>query len=149
MKRVSNSSFSFMMGDFNVIAEKASLSIEDARKVVKDNGVPNGYVQGEVAASGDIELDAKAMAILAEAASSAGSWQEIEPVDLMFYSKGTSEEEKVEAFGCLLNIKDVVEFDPTSDKKAVTKIGFEVTSPDFVRINGVPYLSADRTEGLV
>lgn len=149
MRRISNSSFSFTLGDFNVIAEKASLSIEDARKTVKDNGVPNGYVQGEVSASGDIELDARAMAILAEAASSAGSWQEIEPVDLMFYSKGTSEEEKVEAFGCLLNLKDVVEFDPTSDKKAVTKIGFEVTSPDFVRINGVPYLASDRTEGLV
>ena len=149
MKRVSNSSFSFTMGDFKLRAEKASLSIEDARKAVKDGGVPNGYVDGEVAASGDIELDAAAMGILAEEAKNKGSWQEIEPLDLLFYSKGTQEEEKVEAFGCLLNLSDIVEYDPSSDKKAVTKISFEVTSPDFVRINGVPYLAKDRTEGIV
>jgi len=149
MKRVSNSSFSFSMGDFKLRAEKASLSIDDARKAVKDGGVPNGYVDGEVGGSGDIELDAASMAILSEEAKNKGSWQEIEPVDLLFYAKGTKEEEKVEAFGCLLNLSDIVEYDPTSDKKAITKISFEVTSPDFVRINGVPYLAKDRTEGLV
>jgi hypothetical protein len=149
MKRVSSSSFSFTLGDFRLIAEKASLAIEDARKPVKDAGVPNGYVPGEVGASGDIEVDAASMSILAEEAKRKGSWQEIEPVDLLFYAKGTKEEEKVEAFGCLLNFTDIVEYDPTSDKKAVTKISYEVTSPDFVRINGVPYLAKDRTEGLV
>lgn len=149
MKRISNSGFSFSMGDFKLRAEKASLSIEDGRKVVKDGGVPNGYVDAEVGASGDIELDAAAMAILSEEAKTKGSWQEIEPVDLLFYAKGTQEEEKVEAFGCLLNLSDIVEYDPTSDKKATTKISYEVTSPDFVRINGVPYLAKDRTEGIV
>jgi hypothetical protein len=149
MKRVSNSSFSFTLGDFRLHAEKASISIKDGRKAVKDGGVPNGYVDGEVGASGEIELDASALSILAEAAKSKGSWQEIETADLMFYAKGTKEEEKIEAFGCLLNLTDVAEYDPTSDKKALTKITFEVTSPDFVRINGVPYLAKDRTEGLV
>lgn len=148
MLRVSNSSFNFTVGDLKLLAEKATLSIEDSRKGVKDIGVPNGYVDGEVSASGEIELDATALGILAEAAKSAGSWQEIEPVDLLFYSKGTKEEEKVEAFGCLLNLTDIVEFDPTSDKKAITKIAYEVTSPDFVRINGVPYLASYRTENL-
>lgn len=149
MKRVSSSSFSFNIGDFKLRAEKASLSVEDGRKTVKDQGVPNGYVDGEVGASGEIELDAAAMSILSEEAKSKGSWQEIEPVDLLFYAKGTKEEEKVEAFGCLLNLSDIVEYDPTSDKKATTKISYEVTDPDFVRINGVPYLAKDRTEGLV
>jgi len=150
MRRVSNSSFSFKIGDFKLIAEKATLSIEDNRKTVKDGGVPNGWVDGEVAASGDIELDATAIGVLTEQAKSKGSWQEIEEVDLLFYSKGTGdEEEKVEAFGCLLNLTDIVEYDPTSDKKAVTKITYEVTSPDFVRLNGVPYLAKYRTEDLV
>lgn len=149
MKRISNASFSFMLGGFKLIADKATISIEDGRKAVKDAGVPNGYVPGEVSASGDIELDAAAMGILSEAASSAGSWQDIETVDLMWYAKGTQEEEKVEAFGCLLNLADLPDYDPSSDKKALTKISYEVTSPDFVRINGVPYLSADRTENLV
>ncbi|MCF8093697.1 MAG: DUF2597 family protein [Desulfotignum sp.] len=149
MKRVSSSSFTFTLGDYKLRAEKASLSIEDTRKGVKDQGIPNGYIDGEVSATGEIELDAAAMGILAEQAKSAGSWQDIEPADLMFYAKGTSEEEKIEAFGCLLNISDVAEYDPTSDSKAITKISFEVTSPDFVRINGTPYLSQERTESLV
>jgi len=54
----------------------------------------------------------------------------------------------VEAFGCLLNLKDIMDYDPTSDKKATVKIGFEVTSPNFVKINGVPYLDPARVEGL-
>ncbi len=145
MKRVSNSSFTFSLGDFKLIAEKASISIEDGRKAVKDGGIPNGYVDGEVGASGEIEIDAAALSIISEEAKQKGSWQEIEPVDLLFYAKGTKEEEKVEAFGCLLNLTDIAEYDPTSDKKATTKISFEVTSPDFVRINGVPYLAIDRT----
>lgn len=149
MKRISNSSFTFTLGDFKVIAEKASLSIEDNRKAVKDAGVPNGWVPGEVSASGDIELDAAAMQILSEEAKAQGSWQGIPTVDLMFYAKGTLEEEKVEAFGCLLNLSDIAEYDPTSDKKAVTKISYEVTHPDFVSINGVPYLDPERTEDLV
>ncbi len=149
MKRVSNSSFAFSIGDFRLIAEKASITIEDGRKAVKDGGVPNGYVDGEVGASGEIEIDAAALSIISEEAKTKGSWQEIEPVDLLFYAKGTKEEEKVEAFGCLLNLTDVAEYDPTSDKKATTKITYEVTSPDFVRINGVPYLAKDRTEALV
>ena len=103
MRRVSGSSFAFTVGDFKLRAEKASLSIEDSRKAAKDGGVPNGYVDGEVSASGDIELDAAAMGILAKEAQTKGSWQQIEPVDLLFYAKGTQEEEKVEVFGCLLN----------------------------------------------
>lgn len=149
MLRVSNSSFSFKLGDYRLIAEKASLAIEDGRKAVKDAGVPNGYIPGEVSASGEIELDAAAMGVLTEAAKTAGSWQEIPIVDLLFFAKGTKEESKTEAFGCLLNISDLPEYDPTSDKKAITKIPYEVTSPDFVRIGGVPYLSKDRTEDLV
>lgn len=148
MRRVSESGFSFTLGDFKIRAEKATLSIEDGRKTVKDGGVPNGYVDAEVAASGEIELDANNLSILAEEAKSKGSWQSIEPVDLVFYAKGTMDEEKVEAFGCLLNLSDIVNFDPSSDKKAIVKISYEVTSPDFVRINGVPYLDGARTSSI-
>lgn len=149
MKRISNSSFTFILGDFCLRAEKASLSIEDGRKAVKDGGVPNGYVDGEVGASGEIELDSAAMLILSEEAASKGSWQQIEPVNLKFFAKGTFEEELVEAFGCLLNLKDVMDYDPTSDKKATVKIGYEVTSHHFVKINGVPYLDPIRVIGMV
>ncbi|MEA5670747.1 phage protein, partial [Pseudomonas sp. MH2] len=32
--------------------------------------------------------------------------------------------------------------------KSKHKLPFDVTSPDFIRINGVPYLAARETEGL-
>ncbi len=150
MKRVSASAFNVTVGDFSKMrVEKATLSIEDGRKVAKDGGIPNGYVDGEVGGSGELELDAAAMAILTEEAGSQGSWQQIPPVDLVFYAKGTREEQKVEAFGCLLNLQDIIDYDPTSDKKAVTKVSYEVTDPDFVRINEIPYLDTARTENLV
>jgi len=150
LKRISSSAFNMSIGDFaKMRVEKATLKIDDGRKVVKDGGVPNGFVDGEVSADGELELDATAMGILAAEATSKGSWQDIEPVDIVFYAKGTNEEEKVEAFGCLLNLTDIVEYDPGSDKKSITKVSFEVTSPDFVRINEVPYLSPERTENIV
>ena len=148
MKRVSESSFSTSLGDLRLKIEKATLNIEDGRKAVKDQGVPNGYVDGEVGASGDIEVDVKNLEILTEAARTAGSWQQIDLLDLLFYAKGTEEEEKVEAFGCLLNLEDIINADSSSDKKAITKIKYEVCSSDFVRIGGVPYLDPARVEGL-
>ncbi|MGL1932183.1 MAG: DUF2597 family protein [Desulfotalea sp.] len=147
--RISNASFSFMMGDFKLIAEKATLSIEDGTTAVTDGGVPNGYVTGAVSASGEIELDAAAMGVVGEAAKAAGAWQLIEPIDLMWFAKGTQEEEKIECFGCKLKITDLPDYDPSGDKKAVVKIPYEVTSPDFVRINGIPYLDPARTKDLV
>lgn len=149
MKRISEGGFSVSLGDYQARVEKASLKIEEGRAVVKDRGIPNGWVDGEVGAGGDMEFDAANMTILTEVAKSAGSWQQIPPVDMLFYAKGTTEEEKVEAFGCLLNLEDIVNYDPTSNKKALTKVSYEVTDPDFVKINGVPYLDPARTEGIV
>ncbi len=31
----------------------------------------------------------------------------------------------------------------------MTKLPFDVTSPDFIRINGVPYLAASETKDLI
>jgi hypothetical protein len=149
MKRISNSSFSFTLGDFRVRADKATLAIADSRDLFPDGGIPNGWVPGEVRASGDIELDATGMAILAEEAAAKGSWQGIDTVDLGWYAKGTEDEEKIEAFGCLLNLKDILDYDASSNTKATVKIGYIVTSPHFVKINGVPYLDPERTRGLI
>jgi len=41
-----------------------------------------------------------------------------------------------------------LDIDPKGGQKAVHKVPFDVTSPDFIRINGVPYLDASEIEGL-
>ena len=47
-----------------------------------------------------------------------------------------------------LTISDLLDVDPKGGSKGVHKIKGFVTSPDFVHINGMPYLSADDTRHL-
>ncbi|MNP76220.1 hypothetical protein D3C76_1734230 [compost metagenome] len=66
----------------------------------------------------------------------------------MFFAKAGEEELKVEAFGCKLKVSSLLNIDPKGGEKSKHKVPFDVTSPDFVRINGVPYLAAAEIEGL-
>ncbi len=149
-QRISGKNFDIRLGDLAMNINKATLSIEDGSEVALDNGVPNGWVAGDTKASGELELDAQAVSLVMEAAKAAGSFRELETFDMLFYAKTGSEEEmKVEAFGCKLLIDSLLDVDKKGGEKHLTKIKYMVTSPDFVRINGVPYLSAEETEGLV
>ncbi|MDK2956523.1 MAG: hypothetical protein PWQ57_2019 [Desulfovibrionales bacterium] len=148
-RRISGKDFDVTVGDLQIHVSKCTLSITDNSKVAKDKGVPNGWVAGDVEASGELELDALGVSLLTAAAKSAGSFRELETMDLLFYAKTSDEEElKVEAFGCKLKVESLLDIDTAGGSKHVSKIPFEVTSPDFVHINGVPYLSADEIRGL-
>ena len=150
MQRISGKNFDISIGDLAITVNKTTLTIEDKTEVAKDGGVPNGFVDGEVSASGDLELDALAMSILGEAAKSAGSWRALEPFDMLFYAKtGQNEEMKVEAFGCKFVLDSLLDVDKAGGQKHISKVKYLVTSPDFIRINGVPYLRPEETEGLV
>lgn len=150
MKHIGGKDINVTIGDLSLIISKATLSIEDSSAVAKSRGVPDGYVDGEVGASGDIELDVQNLAILMEVAKSAGSFRGLPDFDLLFYGKtGKGEEIKVEAFGCRLKIDGLLDVDSAGGEKHITKLTFEVTSPDFVHIGGVPYLASEEIEGLV
>lgn len=149
-QRISGKNFDIHLGDLALNINKATLSIEDGTETALDGGVPNGWVDGDTKASGELELDAQAVSLVMEAAKSAGSFRQLGTFDMLFYAKTGSEEEmKVEAFGCKLLIDSLLDVDKKGGEKHLTKIKYIVTSPDFVRINGVPYLSAQETEGLV
>ena len=150
MQRISGKNFDISIGDLSISVGKATLTIEDKTEVAKDGGVPNGWVDGEAGASGDMELDAMAMSILGEAAKSAGSWRALDTFDMLFYAKtGQNEEMKVEAFGCKFVLDSLLDVDKAGGQKHISKVKYLVTSPDFIRINGVPYLRPEETEGLV
>ena len=150
MQRISGKNFDISVGDLSISVSKVTLTIEDKTDVAKDGGVPNGFVDGEVSGSGDMELDAMAMSILGEAAKAAGSWRALEPFDMLFYAKtGQNEEMKVEAFGCKFVLDSLLDVDKAGGQKHISKVKYLVTSPDFIRINGVPYLRPEETEGLV
>lgn len=147
-KRISGQSIDFNIDGDLVHVEKVSLSITDNTGVAQTNGVPDGYVNGDVSAEGELELSTKYLNIITAKARSAGSWRAIPLVDLMWYAKAGAEELKVESFGCKLNVTDILDVDPKGGAVMTHKIKFIVTSPDFVRINGIPYLESELTDKL-
>jgi hypothetical protein len=42
----------------------------------------------------------------------------------------------------------LLSIDPKGGEKTKHKVPFDVTSPDFIHINGVPYLDATEIEGI-
>ena len=147
-KRISGQSIDFNIDGYLVHFEKVSLSITDNTGVAQTNGVPDGYVNGDVSAEGELELSTKYLNVITAKARSAGSWRAIPLVDLMWYAKAGTEELKVESFGCKLNVTDILDVDPKGGAVMTHKIKFIVTSPDFVRINGIPYLESELTDKL-
>ena len=148
-RRISGQSFDTTLMGTMVHIEKASLSITDNSAVAQTRGIPDGYVDGDVAAELEFELDAKNFTLLSDAAKRAGSWRGMAPDDVLFYADTGDETMKVEAFGVKLQIADLLDIDPKGGSKGVHKLKGIVTSPDFVHINGVPYLSQEDTRHLL
>ncbi|NRN30384.1 phage protein [Photorhabdus heterorhabditis] len=148
-KRISGQSVDFNMDGDLVHAEKVNLSITDNTAAAQTQGVPDGYISGDVAAEGEIELSTKYLEMVTAKARTVGSWRGIQPVDLMWYAKAGNEEIKVEAYGCKLIVSDILDVDPKGGSIITHKVKFVVTSPDFVRINGIPYLEAELTRSLI
>ncbi|MCJ2164654.1 MULTISPECIES: phage protein [unclassified Pseudodesulfovibrio] len=147
--RISGKSFDTTIGDLLVHVEKISLEITDNSGVAKTKGVPDGYVIGDVEASGEIELDITNFNLISEQAKAAGSWRALPTCDIHTYAKTDKEELKVEAFGCKLKLSSLLDEDSKGGEKSVKKVTFEVTSPDFIHINGVPYLDAEEIKNLI
>jgi hypothetical protein len=148
MSRIGGKNFDINLGDLQIHIESCTLDITDNTAVAQTRGVPNGHVDGDVAASGEFEFDTSNFNLLIEAAGKAGSFRQLEPFDVVFFAKAGEEELRIEAFGCKLKVSSLLSVDPKGGEKSKHKVPFEVTSPDFIRVNGVPYLAAAETEGL-
>jgi hypothetical protein len=148
MSRIGGKNFDINLGDLQVHIESCTLDITDNSATAQTRGVPNGTVDGDVAASGEFEFDTSNFNLLMEAARSAGSFRQLEPFDVVFFAKAGEEELRIEAFGCKLKVSSLLSVDPKGGEKSKHKVPFEVTSPDFIRVNGVPYLAAAEIEGL-
>ncbi|KAA8697161.1 MULTISPECIES: phage protein [Pseudomonas] len=148
MSRIGGKNFDVNLGDLLVHVESCTLDITDNSKVAQTRGVPDGYVDGDVSAAGEFELDSTNFGLLIDAARAAGSFRELEAFDSVFFAKAGDDELRIEAFGCKLKVSSLLSIDPKGGEKTKHKVPFEVTSPDFIRINGVPYLSSTEIEGL-
>ncbi len=139
-QRINSLSFSITLGDTDIHVDKMSLDIEDGQQAAKKNGRPDGWVLGEVSAKGELDIDLSEFKKLKAAAQSAGSWQALEPFDIVAYAKSGDDETKVEAFGCKIKLSKLLDVDKSSSDKSTRAVPFEVTSPDFINIDGVPYI---------
>ncbi|MGZ0703802.1 DUF2597 family protein [Pseudomonas piscis] len=148
MAKISGMNFDINVGDLKIHVETATLDITDNSAVAQTRGVPDGWVAGDVAASGELELDTTNFNLVIEAAGRAGSFRQLETFDQLFYAKTPTDEIRVEAFGCRFKISSLLNIDAKGGEKSKHKLPFDVTSPDFIHINGVPYLASSEIEGL-
>ena len=142
MKRLSGKNMTLELEPSGIAVEfeEVTLSIEDGTAEAMDGGRPNGFIEGEVKAGGDLTVDLENFELLNIAAKQAGSFSQLPVQDFLFFGKTEELTEKVEAFGCKLTISDAVSLKTAGGEKLLRKIPFRVTGRDFVHINGVPYL---------
>lgn len=147
--RITGKSFDVNFASELIQIKSVTLTITDNSATATTNGVPDGYIAGSVSAEGSITVTSKYFNKLIDIARVAGSFRNMPASDFMFYANTGDEEQKIEAFGCKLKISDLLNADKSSDDETTHTIDYMVTSPDFVNINGVPYLSATDTRNLL
>ncbi|MEN9360641.1 MAG: hypothetical protein RL095_2176 [Verrucomicrobiota bacterium] len=143
-QRINSLSFSITVGDTDIVCDKMSLDIDDGTTFAKKNGRPDGWLLGEVSAKGELSIGLDEFKKLKSAAQSAGSWQELAPFDIVAYAKAGDDETKVEAFGCKITLAKLLDVDKGSSDKSVRSVPFVVTAPEFVNIDGIPYIKAQQ-----
>nr|WP_175354181.1 phage protein [Aliivibrio fischeri] len=132
-----------------VHVKSATATINDESAVATTRGVTNGYTDGKATCDVEYELDLSEFKKVQAAGRKAGSFRDIKPHDSMFYANNGDDEDKIELFGVKLLLADLLSVDPDSADKSTRKLKGFVTSPHFVRINDIPYLSENDTRGLV
>lgn len=145
---LSGKDFDVYVGDHLVHVNTGNVKITDERKVRMRRGVPDGFVDGEARAEGELMLCHEDWLLIQAEAAKAGSWKGIDPIDISFIAETNAGEKRVEAFGCILKLDEIVSIDSKGGEADMTKIMFEVADKRFVRINGVPYLRPDEIENL-
>ncbi|WP_153446911.1 phage protein [Vibrio algicola] len=148
-RRISGSSFDTELLGETMHIEKATVTITDNSAVALTNGIPDGFIDGDVAAEIELEVSTKYLPSIIKAAKSAGSFRELDTDDIMFFADTGSEELKVECFGVKLVMDSILDFESKGAEVLTHKLKGFVTSPDFVHIGGVPYLSDDDTRNLL
>ncbi|MDC0598869.1 DUF2597 family protein [Gammaproteobacteria bacterium] len=146
--KISGIDINTMIGDLAVQVREITLSIEDGSKAVMSRGRPNGHVRGAVSAGGDLTVDKANLDLILEAAKTAGSFQELEPFDIVFNADVGDQSLNIEAFECLIKLSDLLNSNDNGEEKLTHKIPFEVTGKDFIRIDGVPYAAESEKDYL-
>ncbi|WP_038180984.1 phage protein [Vibrio rhizosphaerae] len=147
--RFSGRSFDTTLFGVYVHVKSATATINDESAVAFTRGVTDGYTDGKVSCDVELEMDLKQFQKIHGAAKKAGSYRDMELQELQFYAHNSEGEDKIELYGVKFVLSDLLNIDSESADKSTRKLKGFVTSPNFVRINGVPYLSQADTNNLI
>ena len=148
VKALGGKDFDIFIGDKMVHVIEASVKITDGRKAKKVRGITKGFIDGPVDAEVTIKLDHENFLILQDVAKTAGSWKGIEPFDVSFLAEVAAGTKNVEAFGVLPQLDEILNIKAEGGEEDTTTIKGPVTSTDFIKINGIPYLTAEEVRDL-
>ena len=148
VKALGGKDFDIFVGDKMVHIIEASVKITDGRKVKTVRGVPVGFFDGPVEAQVSLKVDHENFLLIEGQAKAAGSWKGIEPFDVSFNAEVSAGSKNVEAFGVLPMLDEVLNIKGEGGEEDTTTIKGLVTSPDFIKINGIPYLTKEEVRDL-
>jgi hypothetical protein len=148
VKALGGKDFDIMIGDKMVHVIEASVKITDGRKVKYVRGIPKGFIDGPVEAEVTLKLDHENFLLIEAQAKAAGSWKGIEPFDISFMAEVSAGSKNIEVFGVLPQLDEILNVKAEGGEEDTTSIKGIVTSSDFVKINGIPYLTADEVRDL-
>lgn len=147
--RASGADVNVSVGNMIINFEEVTATIEDSSAASMSRGRPNGHTRGTVKCSGEITMDTANVKLMIEAARKAGSFQEMEPFDIVMNAETVQDQLNIELFECLIKMSDLLNANANGEEKLTHKLPFEVTGKDFVRINGVPYAPEQDKERLL
>lgn len=145
-RRFNGLSFDFDLGDFKVYAKKFTLDITDNTTAAKRNGLPDGFLVGDLEASGTITVDRTGFSAFLQAARAAGSFQSLKPFDISGTAQAGDDIFKVKVYGCKVKINKLLDVDTGSTDETEFELPFDVTDPNFVEIDGVPYMDRRKNQ---
>lgn len=143
-QRINGKGFDIRASGWLLTVQSMTLDIEDTTTPATSNGRPDGYLMGEVSASGELVLAWKHIQPIIAAAAAAGSFQDLPAVPIHCYAAGggdVAENAIIYADDCKLKLSSLLNIDPNSTDISTVTVPFDVTGSDFVTINGVPYAS--------
>lgn len=147
-KHLSGQDYDFIVGGTALIAAEVSVKITDGRVVKYQRGVSVGHVGGKCEAEVTLKLDHENFLLMQAKAEKAGSWQDIKPFTISGLAQTKFGSKNIEVFGCLPMIDDLLSAKTEGGEDDTTSIKCLVTSKDFIKINGAPYLSLQSVRDL-
>ncbi len=139
-QHISGADVNIGLGTALINVKQYTLNVEDGVKATSTRGVPDGYVRGAVAASGEITVDTANLNLIVEQGRKAGSIQQMPVFDIVAIGKTVDQSFKTAAYGCKLSITKILDAAAEGGDKMEHTLPYVVTDSRFVEINGVPYL---------